>query len=141
MLNFYDVLYEGDNYRNAKVVGDNKSGKLVNSYVLKESRKNLIKSLYILRFDDPGKEKRSSENYMTIAQNEKGYHAYNEFSKGGIVIRKYGSREFIRLGNNKAVLIQSGDEIYFEIENNRAIYIECGGNHYSFIRMARFMEV
>lgn len=141
MLNFYDVLYEGDNYRNAKVIGNNKSGKLVNSYILKESRKNLIKSLYILRFDDLGKEKRSSENYMTIAQNENGYHAYNEFSKGGVVIRKYDSREFIRLDNKKAVSIQSGDEIYFEIENNRAINIECGGNHYSFIRMARFMEV
>lgn len=141
MLNFYDVLYEGDNYRTAKVVGNNKSGKLVNSYVLKESRKNLIKSLYILRFDDLGKEKRSSENYITIAQNEKGYHAYNEFSKGGIVIRKYDSREFIRLDNKKAVSIQNGDEIYFEIENNRAINIECAGNHYSFIRMARFMEV
>lgn len=141
ILNFYDVLYEGDNYRNAKVVGDNKSGKLVNSYVLKEIRKNLIKSLYILRFDDFGKEKRSSENYMTIAANEKGFHAYNEFSKGGIAIRKYGSKEFIRLDNKKAVLLQSGDEIYFEIENNRAINIECGRNHYSFIRMARFMEV
>jgi serine/threonine protein kinase len=138
-LNFYDVLYEGDDYRSSKVVGDKKSGKLVNSYVLKESRKNLIKCLYILRFDDLGKEKRSSENYMTIAQNEQGYHAYNEFSKGGIVIRKHDSRKFIRLDNKKAVLLQSGDEIYFEIDNNHAINIECGGNHYSFIRLARFM--
>ena len=141
MLNFYDVLYEGDNYRNAKVVGDNKNGKIVNSYVLKESRKNFIKSLYILRFDDPGKEKRFSENYMTIAPNEKGYHAYNEFSKSGIVIRKYNSKEFLQLDNKKEVLLQNGDEIYFEIENTRAINIECGGNHYSFIRVAHFMEV
>lgn len=140
MLNFYDALYEGDNYRNTKVVSANKSGKLVNSYVLKESWKNLIKSLYILRFDDLGKENRSSENYMTIAQNEKGYHAYNEFSKSGIVIRKFASREFIRLDNREAVLLKSGDEIYFEIESNRAICIECGGTHYSFVRMARFME-
>lgn len=141
MLNFYDVLYEGKDYKNSQVVGDNKSGKLVNSYILKESWKNYIKGLYILRFDDLGKEKRSSENYMTIAQNDKGYHAYNEFSKGGIVIRKYDSREFIRLDNKKAVSIQSGDEIYFEKENNHAITIECGGHHYSFIRMARFMEI
>ncbi|MGV8027436.1 MAG: protein kinase [Anaerolineaceae bacterium] len=141
MLNFYDVLYEGNDYRNTRVLGTNKSGKLVNSYILKESWKNLIKSLYILRFDDLGKEKRSSENYMSVAQNEKGYHAYNEFSKAGIVIRKYASREFIRLDNRKPVSLQSGDEIYFEIDNNRAVSIECGGKHYSFIRMARFMEV
>jgi serine/threonine protein kinase len=141
LLNFYDVLYEGDDYKNAKVVGDNKSGKLVNSYILKQSMKNYIKSLYILRFDDFGKEKRSSENYMTIANNEKGYHAYNEFSKGGIVVRKFNSKEFIHLDNKKAILMESGDEIYFEITNNRAITIKCGVNYYSFIRIARFMEM
>lgn len=141
LLNFYDVLYEGDNYRYAEVVGDNKSGKLVNSYILKKSMKNHVKSLYILRFDDPRKKERSSENYLTIAQKEKGYHAYNEFSKSGIVIRRYGSNEFIQLNNNTEVLLQNGDEIYFEIENDRAVTIECGGNHYSFIRKARFMRV
>ena len=44
LLNFHDVLYEGDNYRYAEVVGDNKSGKLVNSYILKKSMKNHVKS-------------------------------------------------------------------------------------------------
>jgi len=97
MLNFYDVLYEGSDYKNALAVGNNKSGKLVNSYVLKESRKNCIKSLYVLRFDDLAKEKRSSENYLTIAHNEKGYHVYNEFSKNGIVVKRYNTREYILL--------------------------------------------
>lgn len=141
MLNFYDVLYEGSDYQNALVVGDNKSGKLVNSYVLKESRKNCIKTLYVLRFDDLAKESRSSENYLTIAHNEKGYHIYNEFSKNGIVVKRYDTREYIRIDNNKALHLHSGDEIYFEILGNVAVGIDCGGSHYSFIRMTRFMEV
>jgi len=141
MLNFYDVLYEGSDYKNALAVGNNKSGKLVNSYVLKESRKNCIKSLYVLRFDDLAKEKRSSENYLTIAHNEKGYHVYNEFSKNGIVVKRYNTREYICIDDNKAMLLNSGDEIYFEILGNAAVGIDCGGSHYSFIRMTRFMEV
>lgn len=140
MLNFFDVLFDGPDYKTASVVGDKKSGKLVNSYVLKKNRKNLIKSLYVLRYDDLSKEKRSADNYLTIAGNEKGFHAYNEFSKPGIVVKRYGTNNFVRVDNNKALLLNSGDEIYFEI-NNGAIDIECGGVRYSFIRMARFMEV
>ena len=108
---------------------------------MKEARKNHIKSLYVLRFDDPGKEKRSSENYMTIAIKENEFYAYNEFSRNGIVIRKHVSKRFIPLDYKKAVILQRGDEIYFELENNRVTTIECGGKHYSFIRMARFSEI
>ncbi len=140
-LTFYDILYEGDNYRNAKVIRGNEFEKPVNSYILKDFWKNRIKSFYILRFDDLGKEIVSLENYMTIAKNEEGYHAYNEFSKSGIVIRKYGSKQFIRLGNNKSELLTSGDEIYFETNMDNGVNIECGGKHYCFIRMARFSEV
>lgn len=140
MLNFFDVLFDGPDYKTASVVGDKKSGKLVNSYVLKKTHKNLIKSLYVLRYDDLSKEKRSADNYLTIAYNEKGFHAYNEYSKPGIVVKRYGTNNFVRVDNNKALLLNSGDEIYFEI-NNGAIDIECGGVRYLFIRMARFMEV
>lgn len=136
-INFYDILYEGEDYKNAVVINK----KLVNSYVLKESRKNNIKSLYVLRYDDLGKEKRSSENYLTIANNENGYHIYNEFCKKGIVVKQYGKTEYMNIENNKALKLNSGDEIYFEIKDNAAIEIECGGKPYSFIRMARFMEV
>lgn len=141
MLNFYDVLYEGADYKTAPIVDKKSTVKLINSYILKESRKNNIKSLYVLRFDDLSKEKRSSENYLTIAHNENGYHAYNEFSKKGIVVKKYGTNDFISIDNNKAVQLNSGDEIYFEISDNGGVQIECGGTRYSFIRMARFMEV
>lgn len=140
MLNFYDVLFDGPDYKTASVVGDKKSGKLVNSYILKRNRKNFIKSLYILRYDDLGKEKLSADNYLTIACNEKGFHVYNEFSRSGIVVKRYGTRKFEKVDNNKALLLNSGDEIYFEIKNG-SIGIECGGAHYSFIRMAKFMEV
>lgn len=140
VLNFYDVLFDGPDYQTAPVAGGGKSGKLVNSYVLKGNRKNFIKSLYVLRYDDLSKEKRSAENYLTIASNEKGFHVYNEFLKTGIVVKRYGTGKFERVGNNKEFLLNSGDEIYFEI-NNGAAGVECGGASYSFIRMARFMEV
>lgn len=139
ILNFYDVLLDGKDYKTANVVGDNKSGKLVNSYVLKKNWKNLIKSLYVLRFDDLSKEKRSSENYATIASTKTGFYVYNEFSKPGIVVKKYETKEYKVIENNKTLLLENGDEIYFEI-NNGSVGIECGGLNYSFIRMAKFME-
>ena len=108
--------------------------------MLKESRKNLVKGLYVLRFDDPSKERRTADNYITIAHNEQGYHAYNEFGKDGIVVKQYGTNKYIRVEKNKALQLHSGDEIYFEMDTNKAIGIECGGKKYSFIRMARFME-
>ena len=140
MLNFYDVLFDGPDYKTAPVVGDKKSGKLVNSYVLKKNRKNTIKSLYVLRYDDLSRGKRSEENYLTIASNEKGFHVYNEFSKSGIVVKGYGTNNFEKVENNMALLLNSGDEIYFEIAND-PVSFECGGSNYSFMRMAKFMEV
>ena len=100
----------------------------------------MVKGLYVLRFDDPSKERRTADNYITIAHNEQGYHAYNEFSKDGIVVKQYGTNKYIRVEKNKALQLHSGDEIYFEMDTNQAIGIECGGKKYSFIRMARFME-
>ena len=100
----------------------------------------MVKGLYVLRFDDPSKERRTADNYITIAHNEQGYHAYNEFSKDGIVVKQYGTNKYIRVEKNKALQLHSGDEIYFEMDTNKAIGIECGGKKYSFIRMARFME-
>lgn len=140
MLNFYDILYEGSDYRTGISADGSKSGKLVNSYVLKDSRKNTIKSLYVLRYDDPAREKRSSENYLTIASDDNGYHVYNEYQVSGIVVRRYGTQDFKTVGNKQAVLLHNGDEIFFEL-NHGAVKIECGGREYSFIRMARFMEV
>lgn len=132
-LNFYDVLTEGDNYRSGSPVGE--KPKLVNSYVLREG-KNQIKSLYVLRYDDPSKDKRSAENYMTIAKNAEGYWAYNEFSKDGIEVLHYQTGKYEKLGNKQAVQLQNGDCIYFNFNTK----IEVGGKQYSFVRMARFME-
>ena len=86
-LNFYDVLSEGDDYRRGKTIDGSPQGKLVNSYILREG-KNQIKSLYVLRYDDPSKATRAADNYLSIAKTADGYWAYNEFSKNGIVIRK-----------------------------------------------------
>mgnify|MGYP000813250247 FL=1 len=134
-MNFYDVLTEENDYRTGKTVDGSKQGKLVNSYILREG-KNQIKSLYVLRYDDPAKETRSGENYMTIAKNDKGYWAYNEFSKEGIVVKRFRTGEYIPVEKKKPILLENGDYIYFEFN----VTIKVGGKTYSFIRMARFME-
>ncbi|WP_158098627.1 protein kinase domain-containing protein [Flavonifractor sp. An112] len=134
-LNFYDVLSEGSDYRKGTPLDGSTKGKLVNSYILREG-KNQIKSLYVLRADDPSKAIRAADNYLTIAKDSKGYWAYNEFSKNNIVVKKYQTGEYHRIGIKKAILLDNGDAIYFEMN----VTIEVGGKQYSFIRMARFME-
>lgn len=138
-LNFYDVLTEGEDYRTGKIADGSRQGKLVNTYILREG-KNQVKSLYVLRYDDPSKDKRSAENYMTIAKDAKGYWAYNEFDNTGIVVLQYSTGKYIKVENKKAVLLQNGDCIYFEINNGDAVTVDVAGKDYSFIRMARFVE-
>lgn len=153
-LNFYDILTEGENYRIGKTVDGSTQGKLVNSYVLREGI-NQIKSLYILRYDDPGKNAtRAADNYLTIAKNTEGYWVYNAFDKDTIVVRKYQSGQYllknakgtvpmgckagdyIKLKSKEAIKLENGDFIYFEL----GVTIEVGGNEYSFVRMARLLE-
>ena len=153
-LNFYDILTEGKNYRTGETADGSKQGKLVNSYILREG-KNKIKSLYVLRYDDPGKDAtRAAENYLTIAKNAEGYWVYNEFDKDTIVVRKYlggqylqknakgtvtkacKAGDYIKLKPKEAIKLESGDAIFFEL----GVTIEVGGKGYSFVRMARFLE-
>lgn len=134
-LNFYDILSEGEDYRTGQRVDSGSKGKLVNTYILREG-KNQIKGLYVLRYDNPATTSRAAENYMTIAKDSKGYWAFNEFSKEGIVVKRYRNKEYVALQSKEAVLLENGDEIYFELN----VTIEVGGRKYSFIRMARFME-
>lgn len=140
MLNFNDILFDGPDYRSDEASGTEKERKLVNSYFLKAGSKNRIKGLYALRFDGVGNEKMSTENYATIAYAQDGCHVYNEFCKDGIVVKPYGTNEYIKIENNGERLLRSGDEIYFETDDGKGIAIECGGEKYSFIRMARFSE-
>lgn len=134
-LNFYDILSEGEDYRIGQKVDSELKGKLVNTYILREG-KNQIKGLYVLRYDNPATTSRAAENYMTIAKDSKGYWVYNEFSKEGIVVKRYRNKEYVALQSKEAVLLENGDEVYFELN----VTIEVGGRKYSFIRMARFME-
>ncbi len=138
LLNFYDVLLKGKEYKSGKTVDGSLYGELVNTYILREG-KNQIKSLYVLRYDDLSKEERSSENYLTIAKDRNGYWAYNQFSKNGIIIKKNKSKEYYRLENNKALRLENEDRIYFELTHDGAVLV--GNKEYSFIRMARFLEV
>lgn len=153
-LNFYDILTEGDNYRTGKTVDGSLQGKLINSYILKDGR-NPVKSLYVLRYNDPGKNTtRAEENYVTVVKNKDGYWAYNNANKDTIIIRKYNdgkyhvktskgvivklckSGEYIKLKSNEALTLKNGDFIYFEL----GVTIEVGGKKYAFIRMARLLE-
>ncbi len=135
-LNFYDFLYSETSYRNQSQAV---YCPLINSYILHEG-KNYIKCLYVLRFDDFDGSRNISDNYLTIAKDDKGYHAYNEFGKDGIVIKCHSTQSYTVLRPKAEMLLKSGDEIFFEISCNNATLIECGGKHYSFIRAARFME-
>lgn len=138
-LNFYDVLTEGTDYRTGKTADGSKQGKLVNTYILREG-KNQVKSLYVLRYDDPSKEKRSAENYMTIAKDAKGYWAYNEFGKNGIIVKQYRTGKYLTVEKKRAILLENGDCVFFEINDGKAVTMNVGGKAYSYIRMARFVE-
>lgn len=139
-VNFYDCLYHGPDYRNACLIGGAKRGKLVNSYILRDGR-NFIKGLYILRYDDAANGKSLADNYMAIVKDSAGYHVYNQFSKDGIYLKRYGSEKYEKIENKKENLLHNGDELFLEIGGTQGTGIECGGSQYSFIRTARFMEV
>ncbi len=134
-LNFYNVLTEGETYRNGAVIGENKQGELVNTYILREG-KNLVNGFYILRDFNITDETSAENYYLTIAKNDKGYWAYNEFSKEGIVIKRFDTGEYLKLVRQNPILLKNGDYIYFEFN----VTFEIGGKKYSYVRMARFLE-
>ena len=155
-LNFYDILSEGENYKSGNPINGSVQGKLVNSYILREGA-NQIKSLYILRYDDPAKATRAAENYFQIVNDSKEtskYWAYNAYCKEGIVVKKLSrgsfsiktvngvrtkqckAGEYIQVNANEAVELKSGDCIFFEMN----VTVDVGGNKYSFIRMAKLLE-
>lgn len=136
-LEFYDLLFDGKDY---KISNELKSKKLLSTYVLRNG-KNFVKDLYVLRYDDATRERRTVGNYFTIAKTKDGYLAFNEFSKKGVFCKKVLGGQFIEIPNEKALKLEIGDELYFEIESIGNVEIECGGVQYSFIRMAKFVEV
>ena len=138
-LNFYDVLAEGGDYRNRDIVDGSKQEKLINTYILREG-KNQIKSMYVLRYDDPAKKKRSDDNYMTIAKDNRGYWAYNEFGKPGIIVKQFKTGKYIPVDNKKAIRLENGDAIYYELCEGNAVRFEVAGKKFAFIRLARFVE-
>lgn len=138
-LNFYDCLFEGDDYKNEKYIDDKTGRRLINTFILREG-KNQIKHFYIIKNDESMSDSKSGDNYLTIAKDDKGYWAYNEFSVEGICIKKYKTGKYIQLKNKKAELLETGDCIYFELRKGQSTNINVGGKDYSFIRMAVFME-
>lgn len=138
-LNFYDILFEGENYK--KAVDGGKTKKLVNTYILKPNFKNVIKNLYVLRSLDRDEDSCASKNYLLICFDGTGYCVRNEYSKAGIFLKRFKTGEYVKVRSKEQLRLHSGDEIYFEFQGNGTTDIECGGKRYSFIRMARFVEV
>lgn len=140
IIYFYDMLFAGEDY---KTIDPNEclSSKLEDLFVIKENRRNRIKGFYFFKNSESIKLPSIRENYLTIVHNEKGYYVYNEFSKEGIVIKRFRTGQFNKLDYKKALLLQNGDEIYFEVNDSDATKIECAGHTYSYVKMAKFMEV
>lgn len=135
-LEFYDLLFVGEDYKTSSEI---KSKKLVSSYIIRNG-KNFIKDLYILRYDDATRERRTVGNYFTIAK-LLGCIAFNEFSKKGVFYKKRNSQNYVEIPKEKGVRLEDGDELFFEVEGAGDVKVECGGVKYSFIRMAKFVEV
>lgn len=136
-LEFYDVLYDGKEYRkDAEIV----SIKLVSTYILR-SGMNYIKELYVLRYDDISKDSRTVGNYFTIQNRSEGYIACNEFSKNVYLYSRDRNYKFLKIPSGRAIDLKLGDELFFEVDGAEKAEIECGGTKYSFIRMAKFVEV
>lgn len=146
ILNFYDVLYAGENYKTAQIKGKIISKKLIETYIIKNGSKekpraNKIKNLYVKKVDNIGLSPDATEDFLyVVSYHDKGCFARNEFSKEGILVKKYSSGNFFKLSKNKPILLENKDELYFE-EEGKGVIVECGGQKYSFIRMARFVEV
>jgi serine/threonine protein kinase len=134
-LNFYNLLREGESYRNGAAIDKRKQPEADNTYILREG-KNYIKNLYVLKYDEATENLNAEENFMTIAKNREGYWAYNEFFKEGIVVQRWRTKEYLKIENNDRILLENGDLIFFE----QNVKIEIGGKKYSFVRMARFLE-
>lgn len=137
ILEFYDLLFEGTDYKTSKTI---KMEKHIASYILRAG-KNYVKDFYVLRYDDAAKVSRTIGNYFTVINGASGYMACNEFCKKGLMVCRDGAFNFAEIPDKKGIILKTGDELYFDIEGAENIGVECGGSQYSFVRMARFVEV
>ncbi|MFP3041062.1 protein kinase [Treponema primitia] len=138
-LTFYDELFEV----NSDITEALKEGKEkpVSSYILREG-KNYIHSSYILRSVNSNNLNWGGRNdkYLTIAKDADGYHAYNEFSKAKIFVKKYVSGEMVLVEPHKDQPLISGDKIFFDSPDNKDA-IKNNDKQFKLIRSALFAEV
>jgi DNA-binding helix-hairpin-helix protein with protein kinase domain len=127
VLYFYDRFEKTTGAEEDKIFDEQ-----INSYILREGI-NQIKSLYILRADDADK---TTENYLTIAKDNKGYHAFNEFDREDIRIKSKASGTFSGLGKKENLTLRPGDEIHF----GEPFPIQRDNKRYKYLRIAKFME-
>lgn len=136
-LVFYDLLYEGDNYKTGREI---KHKELIVEYLLRP-KKNIVKEYYILRYDDSMRVPRTVGDYFSILKTPDGFMACNEFDRKGILVKKKESSDFREIPFRQGIIIKPGDELFFDVEEVGNVEIECGGSRYSFVRMAEFVEV
>jgi serine/threonine protein kinase len=137
-LTFYDRFFDVNSdikSSEIKPSSGDKDKKGISTYILREGQ-NIIHSPYVLRTIN-----NTEDRYFTIAKDTSGYHAYNEFNKDNIYIRKFQSCDIINIGHKKAEPLVSGDEIFFDAPDNKKRSIKNSGKEYKMIRTAVFAEV
>ncbi len=138
-LEFYDVLYDGNDYKDkSKIISE----KYVATYILRNETNN-IRDIYVNRYEDPRKDSRTIDNYFSVRLEGKTdkFIIYNEFGKDILVLYRYDRNDYTKIPALKALRLNAGDEIYFDEPDEKKCSVKCHGAKYLQIRMARYVEV
>ena len=140
-LIFYDKMFNVHPDINA--AREDGKGKGITTYFLREGR-NIIYSSYALRAVNSSEAGwgNKNENYFSIVKKDSEYHAYNEFSKDDIYVKKFQSAEFKKIKAREAEPLASGDEIFFDSPDNgnEKTVVRNRDKEYKIIRTAIFAE-
>jgi len=136
-LTFYDKMFIVQSDINAAREDGEK--KALTTYFLRDG-KNIIQSSYALRAVNSAEAGwgNKNENYFTIVKKDSEYHAYNEYSKDDIYVKKFKSAEIKKIELRKAELLTSGDEIFFDIPDNKKSVVKNKDKEYKIIRTVIF---
>jgi len=142
-LTFFDKMFNVHSDINTACEDKEMKRKGITTYFLREG-KNIIQSSYILRAVNSAESGLGSqnENYFTIVKKDSEYHAYNEFSKDAVYVKKFQTAELKKIEHRKAELLVNGDEIFFDSPDNgnKKYVVKNGDKEYKIIRTAIFGE-
>lgn len=138
-LNFYNQLFVGESVEQA-MEDSRELRKLINSFILREKDKNIIKNYYVMDIGTAGDGLIPSENYMCFPQTDKGYFAYNLFGKEGIRIRTAADGKWHDLGKNESFPLRQFDTVFFTFGDENRNTMTMDGTVYKYVRMAVLVE-